>query len=135
MRHLLATSALLVLTSCAAMNPPKPPPPLAGSWGGQHIGLSLTPEGGTVDYDCASGRIDGPVVPNAIGEFHVRGTHTASAAGPVREGQVPQSLPALYSGSVKGSVITLEVVVPATGLVIGPTELQQDRPPQLTRCY
>ena len=90
--------------------------------------------GGKLDYDCAAGTIDGPVILNALGEFHEKGTHTPGTGGPVRQDQVPPALPALYHGSVQGERMTLRVIVPSNGTVIGPLELMLGAAPVLMRC-
>ncbi len=35
--------------------------PLLGSWGGRHVGLIAGPSGAKLEYDCASGEIEGPI--------------------------------------------------------------------------
>jgi len=108
--------------------------PLAGSWGGTHVGLVIDPAGGRLEYDCASGTIDQPVIVNALGEFHEKGTHTPGTGGPVQQDQVPTAFPALYHGSVQGDRMTLRVIVPSNGTVIGPLELRLGAAPVLMRC-
>ena len=108
--------------------------PVIGNWGGTHIGLVLDPAGGRLEYDCATGTIDQPVIVNSLGEFHEKGTHTPGTGGPVRQDYVPPTLPALYHGSVKGERMTLRVIVPSNGTVIGPLELRLGATPILMRC-
>jgi hypothetical protein len=129
---IVATAALLGCASAGEAK--KKVQPLAGSWGGNHAGLTLTPEGGTLAYDCAAGSIDEPLVPNSIGEFSVRGTHTPGTGGPVQQGVEPQSYDATYQGSVKAQTITFRVIVRSTGLVMGPLTLRKDAPAVLMRC-
>ncbi len=106
--------------------------PITGPWGGAHVALTLTETNGTISYDCAHGGLSAPVVPNGAGRFDVRGVHVREHGGPVRVGEVPDSLPARYVGEVKGSRMTLRVVV---GLdTLGPFELQRGGVPQLFRC-
>ncbi len=127
----IALAALLA--GCATTTDEKIQP-LTGSWGGQHVGLVLDAAGGKLDYDCAAGTIDGPVILNLLGEFHEKGTHTPGTGGPVRQDQVPLALPALYHGSVRGERMTLRVIVPSNGTVIGPLELMLGAAPVLMRC-
>lgn len=121
----------LLVAGCATMAPAGP---VTGSWGGQHVGLVLDATGGTLDYDCAAGRIDGPVATGPDGRFVARGTHTPGTGGPEREGEVRPSYPANYSGSVRGDRMVLRVYVPARGFVIGPYELRRGADPILMRC-
>ena len=71
---------------------------LTGGWGGLHIGPTLTAEGGQVEYDCAHGTIDGPIVPDRAGRFEATGTHTAEHGGPAREGEEGTGRPAVRAG-------------------------------------
>jgi hypothetical protein len=106
--------------------------PITGPWGGVHAGLVLTPTNGTISYDCAHGGLGAPVVPDDGGRFDVGGVHVREHGGPVRIGEVPDSLPARYVGQVSGDRMTLRVIVgPDT---LGPFELQRDVAPQLFRC-
>lgn len=122
---------LLALAACAGV--PSAGVPLTGRWGGQHVGLELGPAGGTLDYDCAAGRIDGPLLPRADGSFEASGTHTPGTGGPERFGVIPPSHPARYSGVVRGDRMTLRVAV-ANGTAIGPVTLRLGAEPVLMRC-
>ena len=93
---------LVALGASACASVPPAGVPLTGRWGGDHVGLDLTPSGGTLDYDCAAGRIDGPVLPRADGTFQAVGTHTPGTGGPEREGVVPPSYAARYDGLGSG---------------------------------
>lgn len=128
-------SALLVVLPALAGCATAPPAgvPLTGRWGGNHVGLELTHGGGTLEYDCAAGRIDGPLVPRADGSFQARGTHTPGTGGPERVGIVPPSHAADYRGSVRGDRLILQVRV-ANGVLIGPLSLRRGAEPMLLRC-
>lgn len=119
-----------LLGACATVS--AAPLPLAGEWGGPHIGLKLTPSGGTLDYDCAHGTI-GPVIVGADGRFSAQGTHTAEHGGPVREGEVLPSVHASYQGVVSGNRMTMTARL-ADGVQLGPFELRKDAQPGLFRC-
>ena len=106
--------------------------PVVGSWGGLHAGLSLTAAGGTITYDCAHGGLTAPVVLDRTGSFDVAGVHVPDHGGPVRIGEIPDSLPARYIGQVGRGRMTLRVLVGADTL--GPFDLQLDVQPQLFRC-
>lgn len=105
---------------------------LGGSWGGVHAGLTLTPEGGAIDYDCAHGSLVAPVRRDGTGRFQVAGFHVREHGGPVREGEIPDSVPATYLGQVNGDRMTLRVLV--GGDTLGPFALQRGVAPQLFRC-
>jgi hypothetical protein len=133
MMRVIPATALMALTACTAI-PAVPAGPLIGNWGGQHIGLQLSGSGGTVDYDCAAGRIDGPVVPDGSGRFRAVGVHTPAMGGPERVGEQRPSYSASYSGQVSGDWMTLRVDVPSQRIVIGPYRLQRNAQPMLMRC-
>ena len=106
--------------------------PLSGQWGGAHADLTLTASGGTISYDCAHGGLGAPAVPDAQGAFSVDGVHVPEHGGPVRVGEVPDTLPARYLGQLRGDRMTLRVLVGADTL--GPFDLQLGGSPQLFRC-
>ena len=82
----LAGIVALSLAACAPVAPSGAATPLIGQWGGQHVGLMLGPTGGTLDYDCAAGRI-GPVLVARDGSFVASGTHTPATGGPEQVGE------------------------------------------------
>lgn len=108
--------------------------PLTGSWGAKHVGLVLTGSGAQLDYDCAAGTIDGPLIVQPDNRFTAAGTHTPGTGGPAQAGVTPPSYLARYSGSVSGDVMTLRVDVPSQGIVIGPYTLRRGAEPALMRC-
>ncbi|WP_310467896.1 hypothetical protein [Sphingomonas sp.] len=127
---------LAMLASCAAVPPGEVPPdgaPLAGRWGGEHVGLTLDAAGGTLDYDCAAGTIAGPVIAGRDGGFSASGTHSPGHGGPEQVGETHASFPARYEGNVRGDRMTLTVRVD-NGTVIGPYSLRRGAEPVLLRC-
>lgn len=78
-----------------------------GVWGGEHIRIEVGTKSATVEYDCASGVIDGPLVVDGNGEFNLRGTHKMERGGPVRADDNAKEHPATYTGSIKGNTMTL----------------------------
>lgn len=105
--------------------------PLTGRWGGEHVALTLSDQGGTVEYDCAHGGISEPVR-SAAGRFAAAGVHVREHGGPVRVDERPDSLPARYVGTVSGDRLTLQVVVgPDT---LGPFALRRGAEPRLYKC-
>ncbi|HVR80935.1 MAG TPA: hypothetical protein VHF02_02425 [Luteimonas sp.] len=130
----------LLLAACAVPGPGADPrsgsaldgSELNGSWGGAHVGLLLSPSGGSIEYDCAHGTLDAAVIPDAGGAFRVAGRHVREHGGPERAGEQPPSLPALYEGSVAGNRMQLRVHVGADTL--GPFTLQRDAGAQVFKC-
>ncbi|HEU4821021.1 MAG TPA: hypothetical protein VFS87_07690 [Qipengyuania sp.] len=120
------------LTGCAAL--PAPTGPVTGRWGGEHVGLTLDATGGTVEYDCAAGRIDEPIVPDTNGGFNAGGSHTPNTGGPERVGEPRPNYPARYTGTVSGDTMRLQVTLPGRDLEMPPLVLRRGVEPQLTRC-
>jgi len=83
----------------------------AGTWGGQHINLVVGAKSATIEYDCASGVIKGPLVVDRDGNFNLRGIHRIERGGPVRADEKANEVPATYSGSIKGNTMTLHLKV------------------------
>ena len=78
-----------------------------GVWGGEHIHIEVGEKSASIEYDCAHGMIEGPLVLDASGRFNLRGTHTPERGGPIRADEQPQSQPAKYVGSISGNKMTL----------------------------
>ncbi len=122
---------LPALASCASL--PAAGVPLTGEWGGTHVGLSLTPAGGTLEYDCAAGSIIGPLIVDRDGTFATEGTHTPGSGGPEIEGRVMPSYRVRFSGNVRGDTITLQGRA-ENGVLLGPFTLRRDAEPIIFRC-
>ena len=82
-----------------------------GNWGGQHINIKVTAQSATIEYDCATGVIQGPLVVDRNGNFKLHGTHRMERGGPVRADETPRDLPATYTGSIRGNTMTLHLKV------------------------
>ncbi len=108
--------------------------PLTGTWGGVHLLAQLNESGGTLEYDCASGTIDAPLVPDEGGHVSALGTHSPGHGGPVMEGEVPPKLPARYDGFVSGDRLSLTVTLTETNEVVGTFDLRRDASGQVFRC-
>ena len=116
-----------------------------GMWGGRHVRLDVEAGGARVEFDCAHGRLEGPVVLDAEQRFDVRGTFTRERGGPTlvpegtADGQVPpdagaETFPARYTGRVAGKSMTLTVTALDSGETLGTFSLGHGRPPVLTKC-
>lgn len=120
-----------LLAACATV--PSASHPVVGEWGGTHVGLSLTPNGGTLEYDCATGTIIGPLTLHPDGTFDAEGIHTPGWGGPEIEGQVLPTYRARYSGSVRGGVMSLQGRL-ENGVSLGPFTLRRGSEPIIFRC-
>lgn len=82
-----------------------------GVWGGQHINIEVGEKSAAIEYDCASGVINGPLIVDANGNFKLRGTHRIERGGPIRADDDSKGHPATYTGSIKGDTMTLTLKV------------------------
>jgi hypothetical protein len=105
---LVLVSVVLLVGSSAVSRPHKTQRVAQGAWGGQHIRMLVKSSSATIDYDCASGTIDGPLTIDSKGRFTWRGSHNVERPGPTIEGE-SNKRPATYSGWIKGDTMTLTV--------------------------
>src|SRR6266436_316471 len=106
--RLLCLLGTVVATSACGSSPSAPSPVLTGMWGGDHIALTAD-SGAHIEFDCAHGDIPIMLIVNARNEFNVSGTFVREHGGPIREGEVPDSHPAAYVGSVTDTTMVLTV--------------------------
>ena len=106
----------------------------AGTWGGQHIALKVTADGGRIEYDCAHGSLGEPLALDRSRRFDVKGTHTREHGGPVREDEQSESRPARYAGRVDDGRMTLTVTLTDTGEILGTFALTKGVAGRLTKC-
>jgi len=128
---LVALLGGLSVMACAASYPSGPP--LTGDWGGRGLNLTLTADGGKLEYDCAAGTLTGAVHPDSNGEFTATGTHEAFTPGPQNADAKPGGVAAQYVGSVSGSTMILQVQ-PAGETRMASYTLTQGRRAKLIRC-
>lgn len=83
----------------------------AGVWGGRHIHMEVGEKAATIEYDCANGVIDGPLVVDTNGNFKLHGIHRVERGGPVRADDEPKGQPATYAGAIKGNKMTLTLKI------------------------
>jgi hypothetical protein len=103
---------LLLLVACAAS--PAGPDRLErvpiGDWGGEHVRLTVEEAGAKVEFDCAHGRLDGPLVLDGGGRFDVKGS-LVGEGGPVLKDETENARPARYRGETDGQRMSLEVTL------------------------
>jgi len=116
---------------------PRPPSQTAvslGIWGGEHVSLLLTEPGGSLEYDCAHGKIDQAFVADGAGRFDLRGTHTREHGGPIREDEEADTHPARYSGATDGRTMTLTVMLLDSGEPVGTFKLTRGQAGRIVKC-
>lgn len=107
---------------------------ITGGWGGNHIGLTATADSSQIEYDCAAGSIQGPIVLDSGGRFTALGSHTIGHGGPVRMDEVPDVHAARYEGRVRGNTMELRVVLTDRNQEIGTFRLERNAQPMVMRC-
>jgi hypothetical protein len=105
-----------------------------GVWGGHHIQMQVTESGALIEYDCAHGTIEEPLVLDGEGRFEATGTHVRERGGPVREGDKPDSHPARYAGRVNGKTMTLSVTLTDTRQSLDMYTLTQGDSGRIMKC-
>ena len=109
-------------------------PVQAGAWGGDHAALTVADTTTHLELDCAHGDIQGAFATDARGQFNLTGTFVREHGGPIRQGEVPDSHPALYSGSVSSMAMVLTVRLSDSTEVIGPFNLVQGSSGRVVKC-
>lgn len=129
--RLAAIVALPILAGCS--NDPVGVVP-GDFFGGEGVLLTIRDFGADLEWDCAAGRIEEAFETARDGSFELDGTHTPGMGGPIREDDPPRTEPARYAGRVSGSRMTLSVVLPESGVTLGPYDLRYRQEAVLRRC-
>ncbi len=124
---------LVSITSCTE-DSIHPGTQIEGLWGARHIILVADKAGAVLEYDCAHGTIDEPLIPDSDGHFDLVGTHTWESGGPIRQDQQDTTHPARYQGSISGNKLTLTIRLTDGDEVLGPYVLVQDDPGRVYKC-
>ena len=78
------------------------------TWGGDHVQLETTDDGGHLEFDCASGDLSAAIAPDAHGKFSVKGSYSAEHGGPTRNDE--SAAQATYRGTIHGETMELEIL-------------------------
>lgn len=125
-------TVLLLIVLMASLNSQKTRI-ATGVWGGLHINLEVASDSAKVEFDCAHGAIEGPLVVDGTGNFELRGTLTPERGGPIRADEKPEPMQATYSGTITGNKMTLTLKV--AGVDEAETfTLERDKPGDLFKC-
>jgi len=105
---LLVAGAALPASSARSRQPRRV---AQGSWGAPHIRVEVGDGSATIEYDCAHGQINGPLVIDRRGRFDLKGTHSPEHAGPIRNNEESAGEPARYTGWTDGKQMMLTVTL------------------------
>src|SRR6267142_2154282 len=97
-----------------------------GMWGGQSIRIEVAGNSAKVEYDCANGRIAGPLKLDSKGKFSLMGTHTREV-GPIRVDAPRDGRPARFTGWTDGNKMTLTVTLTENNQDLGTFTLERGR--------
>jgi len=103
-------------------------------WGGDHIALTVANTATHIEFDCAHGDIPINLTVNARNEFDVSGTFVREHGGPIRVGEMLDSHPAAYLGSITETTMMLTVRLTDTNEAIGAFTLSRGSPGRLVKC-
>lgn len=120
------------LVACTASPTPTALPP--GEWGGEHVSLTVSARGASLDFDCARGTVDQRPLLDSLGQFTLTGVYIREHGGPIREGEPEDRHRALYFGQLDGSRLTLSIRLTDDGVQIGPYTAMLGQPPRLFKC-
>ena len=106
----------------------------AGVWGGDHISMTVGATSTHFELDCGHG--DLPAVPTVDRQrqFEVAGNFVREHGGPIRQGEIPESHPAIYSGTVASTTMTLTIRLSDTKESIGPFTLISGSLGRVLKC-
>ena len=128
---LIVSVGLVAGTSVLAKRPRMIPD---GTWGGQHIQLVVANGSARIEYDCANGKISGPLKLNSRGHFDLKGTHAAEHGGPVRNEESREGEAARFSGWTDGRKMKLTVTLANSQTEIGTFELTRGSEGRIFKC-
>jgi hypothetical protein len=103
-----------------------------GDWGSTDVEMQVTPQGATLEFDCARGTILEPLVLDEKGGFRAHGTFQTEG-GPVRK-DAPPGATAVYSGHVDGDTMRLQFVLSGNEQAEGPFTLARGNHGHLRKC-
>jgi len=97
------------------------------------VRMMVSDMGARLEYDCAVGTIDQPIVVDAGGRFAAKGSYTPERGGPRREGPTAVAR-ARYAGRVSGDTMTLTVTLETGKERVGIFTLKRGDDVLLTKC-
>lgn len=104
-----------------------------GLWGGEHVRMVVSTRGALLEYECASGKIDGRIILDVRGEFNTQGSYVPEHGGPRRDGDAVATR-ARYAGRVSGDTMRLTVRLGHGKKPVGVFTLTRGNDPLLTKC-
>ena len=107
---------------------------LAGTWGGEHISLTVLDSTANLEFDCAHGSIDELISVDTEGNFEVTGIYVIEHGGPIRIDETLEKYPSLYKGRIEGEKMTLIIILKDTETEIDTFWLARGAEPIIYKC-
>jgi hypothetical protein len=95
--------------------------------------MIVSSSGALLEYDCASGKIDRPIIVDVRGGFNTQGSYASEHGGPRRDGDTALTR-ARYVGRVRGDTMRLTVTLEHSEKPVGVFTLTRGNDPLLTKC-
>ena len=105
-----------------------------GTWGGPHIGLEITDDRSTIEFDCAHGTIAQPFETDSAGAFDLPGKYIKESAGPASQDAENDEYAARYAGRIEGKEMTLTVRIMDGSQTVGRFTLTRGVVPRIAKC-
>ena len=105
-----------------------------GTWGGTHLTVTVGESSATIEFDCAHGQIDGPLVTDRRGRFDLKGTYSPEHGGPVRNNEQSVGQPVRYAGWTDGKKMTLTVTLAGKKETFGAFNLTRGAEGRIFKC-
>ena len=105
-----------------------------GTWGGTHVTVTVGESSATIEFDCAHGQIDGPLVTDRRGRFDLKGTYSPEHGGPVRNNEQSVGQPVRYTGWTDGKKMTLTVTLSGQKETFGAFNLTRGVEGRIFKC-
>ncbi|MDQ6653551.1 MAG: hypothetical protein M3Y84_12505 [Acidobacteriota bacterium] len=125
---------VLLIVSSTAARPRKMQRLVSSTWGGQHISIEVNRGSASIEYDCATGTIDGPLTLDSKGHFTWRGYYNREHGGPVRIDEKSNRQPAIYNGWIQGDNMTLTVNLANSKESLGTYTLMRGSSGRVWKC-
>ena len=130
-RWVLVVAIANSLSCHASLSPSSPLP--TGSWGGDHVAMTVMDSSTHIELDCAHADITGAFRIDARGQFDRTGTFVREH-GEIRLGEPPDSHQASFAGSVVSTTMALTIRLTDTDGVIGNFTLSRGNPGRVFKC-
>jgi hypothetical protein len=126
---------LILVISIPAMTQTKSAQPrIVGPYGGQGVEVIVEKNSVQIEYDCATGRIAGPLRLDQSGRFVAKGVHKRELPGAIRLQLTPKEQPARFEGSIVRGLMRFKVIIVATDEIVGDFTARRGRTAVLRKC-